>query len=38
MNIVWTILSIAVVGVIAKWATLAADSHMHSHLGFDSHQ
>ena len=38
MNIVWIILSIAVVGVIAKCATLAAESHMHSHLGFVSHQ
>ena len=38
MNIVWIILSIAVVGVIAKWATLPAEGHMYSHLGFVSHQ
>jgi hypothetical protein len=38
MNIVWIILSIAIAGVIAKWATLAAEGHMHSPLGFVSHQ
>ena len=38
MNIVWIILSISVVGVIAKWATLPAEGHMHAHLGFVSHQ
>jgi hypothetical protein len=38
MNIVWIILSIAIAGVIAKWATLAAEGHTHSPLGFGSHQ
>ena len=38
MHIVWIILSTAVGGVIAKWATLAAEGHLHSHLGFVSHQ
>ena len=38
MNIVWIILSIAIAGVIARWATLAAEGHTHSPLGFVSHQ
>ena len=38
MNLVWIVLSIAVAGVIAKWAALAAEGHLHSHLGFVSHQ
>ena len=38
MNIVWIILSIAIAGVIAKWATLASEGHMHSPLGFVSYQ
>ena len=38
MDIVWIILSIATAGVIAKWATLAAEGHIGSPLGFVSHQ
>jgi hypothetical protein len=35
MNIVWIVLSVAIAGVIAKWA---AERHAQAHLGFVSHQ
>jgi hypothetical protein len=38
MNIVWIIISVAIVGMIAKRVALAGERHGHAHLGFVSHQ
>jgi len=37
MNIVWIILSVAVAGIVRKWAA-SAGTPDRSHLGFVSHQ
>jgi len=37
-NMLWIILSVAIAGVIVKWAASAAERHTQSHLGFVSHQ